>query len=85
LNKFRKLNIDDFDIDQIIKNSHFSNLKKQESLQGFKEKVPDKKTNKKKTFFHLGPENNWKNILDKEIVDKIKFRFGSTMEELGYI
>lgn len=85
LNKFQKLNIDDFDIDQIIKNSHFSNLKKQESLQGFKERVPDKKTNKKKTFFNLGPENNWKNILDKEIVDKIEFRFESTMKELGYI
>ena len=85
INKFKKLEIEEKDIDEIVKNSNFSNLKKQESIQGFKERVPDKKTNKKKTFFNLGPENDWNKILDKEIVDKIEKRFGSTMKELGYI
>ena len=85
LNKFQKLEIDDYEIDQIAKNSNFFNLKRQESLQGFKERVPDKKTNEKKIFFHLGPENNWNKILNKETIDKIELRFGSTMKELNYI
>lgn len=85
INKFKKLRIEEKDIDEIAKNSSFLNLKKQESIQGFKERVPDKKTNKKKIFFNLGPENDWNKILDKEIVDKIEKRFGSTMKELGYI
>ena len=40
---------------------------------------------KKKTFFNLGPENNWKKILKKESIDKIENEFNKEMKELGYL
>ena len=39
INKFKKLEIEEKDIDEIVKNSNFSNLKKQESIQGFKKRT----------------------------------------------
>ena len=40
---------------------------------------------KKKKFFNLGPENNWKNILDKKIKDEIENKLSAEMKELGYL
>ena len=59
----------------------FENLKKQEDDFGFKE-APNE-NNKK--FFFLGPKNDWKNILSKEIQKKIEDNFGVEMKELGYL
>ena len=36
-------------------------------------------------FFHLGKENNWKNLLDLEIEKKIREKYQKEMKELGYI
>ena len=40
---------------------------------------------KKIDFFNLGPNNNWKKILDPLIAKKIEARFKNEMEELGYL
>ena len=40
---------------------------------------------KKKPFFNLGPENNWKKILDGKVRIKIEKVFKDEMEELGYL
>ena len=43
------------------------------------------KENKSVKFFHLGPNNDWKKILNKEISDEISERFEPEMKELGYL
>ena len=40
---------------------------------------------KKKKFFNLGPENNWKNLLDKKTMNEIETKFSAEMKELGYL
>ena len=42
-------------------------------------------TGKKETFFNLGPKNDWRNILNKNISDEIYKTFKIEMKELGYI
>ncbi len=63
-----------------IENTNFENLKKQEESRGFKE--APKNNNK---FFHLGPKNNWKDLLDKSIKDEIEVSFKNEMKDLGYL
>ena len=71
-------------INQAIRNCNFENLKKQEDEKGFKESSKDKKGNIKK-FFHLGPKNNWKHILDEKTKENIEKVFNNEMAELGYL
>ena len=47
--------------------------------------MTDKNSGKKKPFFNLGPENNWKKILDGKVRIKIEKVFKDEMEELGYL
>jgi hypothetical protein len=85
LSKFFDIKENDEIINTIIKNTSFSNLKKQENDQGFVESILDENTNERKKFFHLGPENKWENLLEERIINKIEKRFGSTMKKLGYL
>ena len=85
LNKFFDIKENDELINTVVKNTNFSNLKKQEDEQGFKESILDENTNKKKNFFHLGPDNKWIKLLDKETINKIEEKFGPTMKKLGYL
>ena len=72
------------DIIKSIKNTNFDNLKNQEKEKGFKEATKDKFGNPVK-FFNLGPENNWKKILDPIIAKEIEVNFEHEMKELGYL
>ena len=72
------------DIIKSIKNTNFDNLKNQEKEKGFKEATKDKFGNPVK-FFNLGPENNWKKILDPIIAKEIEVSFEYEMKELGYL
>ncbi len=76
---------DDKKLDKVIKSTGFNNMKMLEKEIGFDESVIDKKTNKKKPFFNLGPSNNWRKKLDSNLANKIKKEFSKEMEELGYI
>ena len=81
-----KLNLkfSDNKFDAAISSNSFSKLKKIEETEGFSENV---KINSKPdiNFFNLGPENNYKNLLDKKISKEIENFFYSEMKELGYI
>ena len=61
------------------------NLKKLEKENGFVEAINDKETGKKKQFFNLGPENDWKKLLDTKLKQDIEKEFETEMRELGYI
>ena len=67
-----------------IEESSFKNLRNIEDKNGFIESIEDPE-NKKKKFFNLGPNNNWKKNLEKKFIDRIEKSFNDEMKELGYI
>jgi len=36
-------------------------------------------------FFNLGPKNDWKNLLNNEIIEEINLKFNKEMKELRYL
>ena len=41
--------------------------------------------NKKVSFFHLGPKNDWKKILNSDLKLKIEKAFEQDLKELSYL
>tara|TARA_Y100001960_G_scaffold47329_1_gene47763 strand:+ start:13 stop:843 length:831 start_codon:yes stop_codon:yes gene_type:complete len=80
LKKFTKFNVSDQKIQNILKTTSFKKLKKMEEDEGFEEV-----SNSTIKFFNLGPNNDWKNILSKNLIDSIEKNFNKEMKELGYI
>ena len=78
LSKHTKIKYDEEKIAQSINETQFDNLKKNEDKHGFN-------MGQKNKFFYLGKKNDWKNLLDPEIGNKINLQFKSEMNELGYI
>ena len=68
-----------------LASTSFSNLKKIESTKGFSESLDSKMKNEKIPFFHLGPENNWQNKLDKNFQIKVNEVFKKNLAELNYL
>ncbi len=62
----------------------FTNLSKEEDLNGFKGNPKNNKFLNKK-FFNLGPKNKWEIFLNKDIQDDIEGIFKEEMKELGYL
>ena len=71
-------------IKRAIETCSFKNLQNLEMEGKFEEGTVDK-NNKSVRFFHLGPDNDWKKILDKKIADEITAKFEPEMKELGYL
>ena len=80
IKKFIKFEVDDKKIQNILKNTSFDKLKKMEEKEGFEE---SSNTNIK--FFNLGPNNNWKNVLNEKLIHNIEKNFNKEMKELRYI
>ena len=80
-----KEGIDKSKLENAINSTSFEKLKKEESIKGFSESILSKKKNKKIPFFHLGPENDWKKILDEKIQKKLSETFKDNLKELLYI
>jgi len=72
-------------IEEIERNTSFENFKKLESDGKFSENSVNEITGEKRTFFNLGPNNNWEKMLKKENSDKIEDQFNNEMKELGYL
>ena len=70
---------------KILETTSFENLKSMENKGLFKENVLNKETKSKVDFFHLGPENNWQNLLDEKMAEDIEKKFKNEMKELEYI
>ena len=68
-----------------LSSTSFSNLKKIENTKGFSESLDSKTKNVRIPFFHLGPENNWKNKLDNNFQIKVNEVFKKNLEELHYL
>ena len=80
MKKFTEFNVNDEKIQNILKTTSFEKLKKMEEKEGFEEA-----SNPNIKFFNLGPNNNWKNVLDKNLINSIEKNFNEEMKELRYI
>ena len=72
-------------LENAINSTSFEKLKKEETVKGFSEAILSKERNKKIPFFYLGPENDWKKILDEKIQTKLSETFKDNLKELLYI
>ena len=79
-----EINTNEIKNNNIIKSTKFENLQKMENQGQFTENAYET-IDKKKKFFNLGPQNNYKNILDKKIRDEIETKLTEEMKELGYL
>ena len=59
-------------------------MKNLEKKEGFIEARINKATGEKIPFFNLGPKNDWKKLLSKEIKNEIEILFKKEMSEIGY-
>jgi len=84
LNKV-KLKIDMVKLNKVIQTTEFYKMKTLEQKQIFNESTVDSDTGKRKTFFNLGPQNDWKKILNDTSRKKIETSFKKEMYELGYL
>ncbi len=71
-------------IKNAVNSTLFSKLQSKEKNEGFSEAILSKKGDKKIPFFFLGPENNWKKILDTNVKNKIIDSFKKNLIELSY-
>ena len=76
--------IDEKKINNCIKSTNFEVLKHKEKKEGFSENVYSEKRKKKIDFFHLGSKNNWKDIVPKELHEKINTIFKEDLKNLKY-
>ena len=71
-----------FNFNQILNIDQFPHEK---YFQEFTNNFRDINQNKKVDFFNLGPDNNWENLLNKDIRNRIEKKFKSEMTELKYL
>jgi len=82
LNIKEKINIDK--LKNSVNSTNFNKLKNEEKNNGFIEAVLSKKNEEKIPFFNLGPDNDWRKILDKDKQEKLTNIFKDDLIELGY-
>ena len=80
-----ELKIDTVKLNKVIKSTEFHKMKTLEQKSFFTESIVDSDTGKRKIFFNLGPQNDWKKILDEKNRRKIETSFKKEMFELGYL
>ena len=67
-----------------VNSTYFDKLKSDEMKNGFVEAVPARSRKEKIPFFNLGPDNDWKKILDKDQQIKLNDMFEEDLIKLGY-
>ena len=85
LNKFMNIEENEKKFLNAVNSCEFNTLANKEKREGFHESVSSKKNNENLNFFYLGKKNNWKNLLDPKIEEKIRLVFSKEMKELNYI
>ena len=85
LSKYLKFKLDKKKIYNALESTSFENLSRMEIREGFHESVTSSKTMKKIKFFNLGKKNNWKKLLNKNLIEKIETYCKNEMNDLGYL
>ena len=72
-------------IKRTLRSTSFSKMQKKELENGFSEAINSQKNkNKKIVFFNLGPDNDWKKILNENLKNKLNKKYEKQLEELSY-
>ena len=79
INQFKKIEIDQNKINEVIKKCSFKNVSENEKKFGFNEREG------KEYFFRKGLPDEWKETLNKDLVKKIEEEFAEEMRELNYL
>ena len=69
---------------QSISSCEFEKLKKLERKNGFSEAMVDKKTKKKISFFNLGKENDYKKLLQTNLIDEMSLLYHQQIKKFNY-
>jgi hypothetical protein len=69
---------------QSISSCEFEKLKKLENKNGFSEAMVDKKTKKKISFFNLGRENDYKRLLQTNLIDEMSSLYNQQIKKFNY-
>ncbi len=80
-----KFNLDHDKIKNIIDTTSFNYMRNLEKKKSFIESRTNNTTGKKIPFFNLGPQNDWRKLLDEKIRLKLETSFKKQMEELHYL
>ena len=67
-----------------VNSTYFDKLKSDEKKNGFVEAVPTRTNKGKIPFFNLGPNNDWKKILDNDQQRELNDMFEDDLIKLGY-
>lgn len=68
-----------------LRTTSFNSLSNLENTEGFVESIFSKNEKKKLPFFHLGPKNNWKKMLDDNSKKKLLDIFRENLKDLNYL
>ena len=69
---------------KVVQSCQFEKMKKMEKEKGFNESVMKKSEDKKIDFFHLGPKNNFKELLNKDIISEMNSIYKDELKEFKY-
>ena len=67
-----------------IQSCDFEKLKKLEINEGFNESPISKKDNSRINFFKLGKDNNYKKLLNKDLITKMNLKFKDEIKKYNY-
>ena len=67
-----------------IETTTFEKLQNLENTGKFSENVYSTKDQKKIKFFYLGPKNNWKDNLNKDLIKKMNSYYEEDLKKFGY-
>ena len=84
MHNINRLKIDKKKIDNILKTTTFENFKKLED-EGLFNEANLAQNNRLKSFFNMGPNQNWTKLINETIKNEIEKNFYTEMKELGYI
>ena len=77
--------IDERKLKNSIDSTSFEKLKNYEKNYGFSEAINSKNNNQNIPFFYLGPENDWKKLLDQNFKEKLNNTFNKSLKYFSYI
>ena len=67
-----------------IQSCDFERLKKLETIEGFIESPISKKDNSKINFFKLGKDNDYKKLLNEDLINKMNLKFKDEIKRYNY-
>ena len=89
INFINKVTKDKNEFDEVkakacVKNCDFTKLKNLENQEGFEESITKKNSKEKLTFFNLGKNNNFQNILEKKILVEMNSYYEKELSKYNY-